>query len=42
VALADAVAQADVICVLVRHSAFGGLRDRLPEGARLVDVVGLP
>ena len=39
--LSEALETADVICVLVRHSAFRGLRDRLPEGARLVDVVGL-
>lgn len=39
--LEDAVAQADVICVLVKHSAFEGLRDALPADARLVDVVGL-
>lgn len=32
---------ADVICVLVRHDAFAGLRQWLPQGARLIDVVGL-
>ena len=32
---------ADVICVLVRHDAFAGLRQRLPRSARLIDVVGL-
>jgi UDP-N-acetyl-D-mannosaminuronic acid dehydrogenase len=36
-----ALAQADVICVLVKHSAFAGLAASLPEGTRLVDVVGL-
>lgn len=38
--LAAALA-ADVICVLVRHDAFAGLPARLPEGAQLIDVVGL-
>lgn len=37
----DAALSADVICVLVRHDAFAGLRARLPEGKRLIDVVGL-
>jgi len=37
----DAALGADVICVLVRHDAFAGLRGRLPAGARLIDVVGL-
>jgi UDP-N-acetyl-D-mannosaminuronic acid dehydrogenase len=37
----DAALQADVICVLVRHDAFAGLRTRLTPGARLIDVVGL-
>lgn len=41
VSLTDAVAQADVICVLVKHSAFSGLRDSLPSSVYLVDVVGL-
>jgi len=39
--LDQAIEQADVICVLVKHSAFAGLRDRLAPEARLVDVVGL-
>lgn len=39
--LEDALAQADVICVLVKHSAFKGLAARLPAGKKLVDVVGL-
>lgn len=38
----EAALQADVVCVLVRHDAFAGLRARLPAGARLIDVVGLP
>ena len=37
----DAALAADVICVLVRHDAFAGLRSRLPQGVRLIDVVGL-
>lgn len=37
----EAALAADVICVLVRHDAFAGLRARLPAGARLIDVVGL-
>ena len=37
----DTALQADVICVLVRHDAFAGLRARLAPGARLIDVVGL-
>lgn len=44
IALADleeALAAADVACVLVKHSAFAGLRDKLPEGLKLIDVVGL-
>lgn len=39
--LEDALAEADVICVLVKHAAFAGLKERLPGKARLVDVVGL-
>lgn len=39
--LAEALATADVICVLVRHSGFAGLVDQLPAGTRLIDVVGL-
>ena len=41
VSLDEALAEADVICVLVKHSAFAGLKDRLPEATPLVDVVGL-
>ncbi len=40
--LDEALAQADVICVLVKHREFVNLRSALPEGKRLVDVVGLP
>ncbi|TMM52674.1 UDP-N-acetyl-D-mannosamine dehydrogenase [Sulfitobacter sabulilitoris] len=39
--LDQALEQADVVCVLVRHTVFAGLRDRLPDGVTLVDVVGL-
>lgn len=39
--LEQALQEADVICVLVKHSAFANLRKTLPEGRRLVDVVGL-
>ena len=39
--LEEVLEQADVICVLVKHSAFTGLVSKLPEGMKLVDVVGL-
>ncbi|WP_412508802.1 UDP-N-acetyl-D-mannosamine dehydrogenase [Roseovarius sp. SYSU LYC5161] len=39
--LEDAIAQADVVCVLVRHAAFAGLAAKLPDTARMIDVVGL-
>ncbi|KIN70410.1 UDP-glucose/GDP-mannose dehydratase-like protein [Sulfitobacter donghicola DSW-25 = KCTC 12864 = JCM 14565] len=39
--LDDALAQADVICVLVKHREFIDLRSVMPEGKPLVDVVGL-
>lgn len=39
--LEDAIAQADVVCVLVRHSAFSALGDKLAEVKRLINVVGL-
>jgi UDP-N-acetyl-D-mannosaminuronic acid dehydrogenase len=39
--LDQALEEADVICVLVKHSAFADLRDKLPAGTALVDVVGL-
>ena len=39
--LDDALAQADVICVLVKHREFIDLRSVMPEGKLLVDVVGL-
>ncbi|WP_374408333.1 UDP-N-acetyl-D-mannosamine dehydrogenase [Pelagerythrobacter sp.] len=37
----EALAQADVVCVLVRHSAFAGLAEKLHGKASLIDVVGL-
>ncbi len=39
--LDEALTAADVACVLVKHSAFADLGDRLPEGLKLIDVVGL-
>jgi len=39
--LEEAIAQADVICVLVKHSAFANLKETLTGSARLIDVVGL-
>ncbi|SPJ31352.1 UDP-N-acetyl-D-mannosamine dehydrogenase [Falsiruegeria mediterranea] len=39
--LDQALEEADVICVLVKHSAFEDLHKILPEGTALVDVVGL-
>lgn len=39
--LDKALAAADVACVLVKHSAFAGLKGKLPEGVKLIDVVGL-
>ncbi len=36
-----ALAEADVICVLVKHREFSELRDQLSIGVRVVDVVGL-
>ncbi|NEX46601.1 UDP-N-acetyl-D-mannosamine dehydrogenase [Pseudotabrizicola algicola] len=36
-----ALSAADVVCVLVRHDAFAGLRASLPAASRLIDVVGL-
>ncbi|QBR38556.1 UDP-N-acetyl-D-mannosamine dehydrogenase (plasmid) [Leisingera sp. NJS201] len=39
--LKEALAVADVACVLVKHSAFDSLKDKLPEGLKLIDVVGL-
>jgi len=39
--LQSALDEADLICVLVKHSAFGGLADKVPEGKRLLDVAGL-
>lgn len=40
-ALPEALAQADVVCVLVRHSAFADLRRALRPESRLIDVVGI-
>lgn len=37
----DAIAAADVVCVLVRHSAFSELGDTLGAKDALIDVVGL-
>lgn len=39
--LDEALTAADVACVLVKHSAFEGLKDKLPENLKLIDVVGL-
>ncbi|RVT82068.1 UDP-N-acetyl-D-mannosamine dehydrogenase [Rhodobacteraceae bacterium CCMM004] len=36
-----AIETADVVCVLVRHTAFAGVSDLVPERARFIDVVGL-
>jgi len=41
VALEQALEQADVVCVLVKHREFMQLRDMMAEGQKLVDVVGL-
>ena len=41
VSLEDALAQADVICVLVKHREFLDLVGKVPAGTRMVDVVGL-
>lgn len=40
-ALDDAILEADVVCVLVRHTAFAELGDKLTGKSRLIDVVGL-
>jgi len=40
--LSDALSQADVVAVLVKHSLFTETPLRVKEGARLVDVVGMP
>jgi len=39
--LDEALAEADVVCVLVKHRAFGDRRGDILATARLVDVVGL-
>ncbi|MEN8741993.1 MAG: UDP-N-acetyl-D-mannosamine dehydrogenase [Phaeobacter gallaeciensis] len=41
VELEAALVEADVVCVLVKHSAFECLRDKLPKAVELIDVVGL-
>ena len=41
VTLETALAQADVVCVLVKHREFIDLKDQLPDDVALVDVVGL-
>ncbi|MEX5600778.1 UDP-N-acetyl-D-mannosamine dehydrogenase [Pseudophaeobacter sp. C1-32P7] len=41
VELEEALVEADVVCVLVKHSAFECLRDKLPKAVELIDVVGL-
>lgn len=40
-ALDEAIAEADVVCVLVRHSAFAKLAGTLAGKARVIDAVGL-
>lgn len=37
----EALAQADVICVLVRHSGIAGLSGKVPDTACLIDAAGL-
>ncbi len=37
----DAIRTADLICVLVRHSAFRDLRNLAPNGISIMDVVGV-
>ncbi|UYV37177.1 UDP-N-acetyl-D-mannosamine dehydrogenase [Rhodobacteraceae bacterium D3-12] len=39
--LDDAINAADVICVLVKHSAFETLKDAIPNTKPIVDVVGI-
>ena len=39
--LDQALTQADVVCVLVKHREFIDLKDHLPDAVKLVDVVGL-
>ena len=41
VSLEDALAQADVVCVLVKHRAFIAAKDDILASTKLVDVVGL-
>ena len=37
----EALSQADVICVLVRHSDFADLAGKVPDPASVIDVVGI-
>lgn len=39
--LEQALDEADIICILVRHSAFSGLSDKISQNIKLIDVVGL-
>jgi UDP-N-acetyl-D-mannosaminuronic acid dehydrogenase len=39
--LDEALAGADIICVLVKHDAFRDLAPLIPQGTHLIDVVGL-
>jgi UDP-N-acetyl-D-mannosaminuronic acid dehydrogenase len=39
--LDDALKQADIVCVLVKHTYFQGVRNRLRPDQILVDVVGV-
>jgi UDP-N-acetyl-D-mannosaminuronic acid dehydrogenase len=41
VALEDALAQADVVCVLVRHRSFDENKGKIVGAAKLIDTVGL-
>ncbi|APA71116.1 UDP-N-acetyl-D-mannosamine dehydrogenase [Janthinobacterium sp. 1_2014MBL_MicDiv] len=40
VSVEDALAQADILVLLVRHSDFKGINDKLAPGATLLDIVG--
>ncbi|MNN08389.1 UDP-glucose 6-dehydrogenase YwqF [compost metagenome] len=40
VSVEDAVAQADILVLLVRHSDFKGIDAKLTPGATLLDIVG--
>jgi len=41
VSVDDAVAQADVIVLLVKHREFSGIKEKLNPAAHLVDAVGI-